>query len=84
MGDVKVKALVDTLSDTLAKVVAKTIADTVTGVVAEARVKTEVDSTAGMKAYTVVVTLNKLKLTHSSKRRLTGFHKCRPNLLPTH
>ena len=32
MGDVKGKALVDTLSDTLAEVVAKTIADTVTGV----------------------------------------------------
>ena len=41
--------------------VAKTIADTVTGVEAEAPVKTEVDSVAGMEAYTVVVTLNKIK-----------------------
>ena len=38
MGNVKGKALVDTLSDTLAEVVAKTIADTVTGVKAEAPV----------------------------------------------
>ena len=38
MGDVKSKALVDMLSDTLAKVVAKTIPDTVTGVEAEAPV----------------------------------------------
>ena len=60
-GYVKGKALVDTLSDTVAEVVAKTIADTVTGVGAEARVKTEVDSVAGMEAYTVVVTLNKIK-----------------------
>ena len=48
MGDVKSKALVDTLSDTLAEVVAKTIAETVTGVEAEAPVKTEVDSVAEM------------------------------------
>ena len=61
MGDVKDKALVDTLSDTLAKVVAKTIADTVTGVEPEAPVETEVDSVAGMRAYRVVVTLNKIK-----------------------
>ena len=40
---------------------AKTIADTVTGVEAEAPVKTEVDSVAGMLPYTVVVTLNKIK-----------------------
>ena len=61
MGDVKGKALVDTLSDTLAKIVAETIADTVTGVEAEAPVKTEVDSVAGMGAYTVSVTFNKIK-----------------------
>ena len=61
MGDVKGKALVDTLSDTLAEVVAKTIADTVTGVEAEAPVKTEVASVEGMLPYTVVVTLNKIK-----------------------
>ena len=48
MGDVKGKALVDTLSDTLAEVVAKTIPETVTGVEAEAHVKTEVDSVAEM------------------------------------
>ena len=41
--------------------VAKKIADTVTGVEAEAPVKTEVDSVAEIKAYTVVVTLNKIK-----------------------
>ena len=65
MGNVKVKALVDTLTDTLtdtlAEVVAKTIADTVTGVEADAPVKTEVESFAGMEAYTVEVTLNKIK-----------------------
>ena len=61
MVDVKSKALVDTLSDTLSKVVAKTIADTVTGVEAEASVKTDAARVAGMKAYTVVVTLNKIK-----------------------
>ena len=49
MDDVKGKTLVDTLSDTLAQVVAETIADTVTGVKADAPVKTEVDSVAGMK-----------------------------------
>ena len=48
MGDVKGKALVDTL----AEVVAKTIADTVTGVEAEAPVKTEVHIRAGKEAYT--------------------------------
>ena len=57
----KVKALVDTLTDTLAEVVAKTIADTVTGVESDAPVKTEVESVAGMQAYTVEVTLNKIK-----------------------
>ena len=61
MGDVKGKALVNTLSDTVAEVVAKTIADTVTGVETEAPDKTEVDSVAGMGAYTVLVTLNKIK-----------------------
>ena len=44
VGDVKGKALVDTLSDTLSVVVKKTIADTVTGVKAETPVKTEVYS----------------------------------------
>lgn len=44
VGDVKGKALVDTLSDTLAVVVTKTIADTVTGLEAETPVKTEVYS----------------------------------------
>ena len=44
MGDVKGKALVDTLCDTLAEVVGKTIADTVTGVEDEAFVKTVGDS----------------------------------------
>lgn len=43
-GDVKGKAQVDTLSDTLSVVVTKTIADTVTGVEAETPVKTEVYS----------------------------------------
>ena len=57
----KGKALVDTLSDTLAEVVAKTIADTVTGVKAEAPVNIEVNSVAGMEAYTVEVILNKIK-----------------------
>ena len=61
MGNVKVKALVDTLTDTLAEVVAKTIAYAVTGVKADAPVKTEVESAAGMQAYTVEVTLNKIK-----------------------
>ena len=42
--DVKGKALVDTLSDTLSVVVTKTIADTVTGLEAETPVKTEVYS----------------------------------------
>ena len=60
-ANVKGKALVDTLSDTLAEVVAKTIADTVTGVEAEVPVNIEVNSVAGMEAYTVVVTLNKIK-----------------------
>ena len=40
MGDVKGKALVDTLCDTLAELVAKTIAHTVTGVEAKAPFKT--------------------------------------------
>ena len=40
MGDVKGKALVDTLCDTLAELVAKTIAHTVTAVEAKAPVKT--------------------------------------------
>lgn len=44
VGDVKDKALVDTLSDTLSVVVTKTIADTVTGLQAETPVKTEVYS----------------------------------------
>ena len=61
MGDVKGKALVDTLSDTVAEVVAKTIADAVTGMETEAPVKTEVDSVLGIGAYIVVVTLNKIK-----------------------
>ena len=61
MGNVKGKALVDTLSDTLAEVVAKTIADTVTGVKAEAPVNIEVNSVGGMEAYTVELTLNKIK-----------------------
>ena len=61
MGNVKGKALVDTLSDTLAEVVAKTIADTVTGMKAEALVNIEVSSVAGLEAYTVEVTLNKIK-----------------------
>ena len=64
--------------------VAKTIADTVTGVDAESIVKAEVHSVARMEAYTVVVTLQKLKLRHWSKRRITGFHNFRPKLLPTH
>ena len=57
----KGKALVDTLSDTLAEGVAKTIAKKVTGVDDEASVKTVGDSVAGIEAYTVVVTLNKIK-----------------------
>ena len=57
----KGKALVDTLSDTLPEVVAKTIVDTVTGVKAEALVNIEVNSVAGMEAYTVELTLNKIK-----------------------
>ena len=44
VGDVKDKALVDTLSDTLSVVVTKTIADTVTGLQADTPVKTEVYS----------------------------------------
>ena len=44
VGDVKDKALVDTLSDTLSVVVTKTIADTVTGVEADTPVKREVYS----------------------------------------
>ena len=44
VGDVKGKALVDTLSDTLSVVMAKTIADIVTGVEADTPVKTEVYS----------------------------------------
>ena len=40
---------------------AKTIADTLTGVEDEASVKTVGDSVAGIDAYTVVVTLNKIK-----------------------
>ena len=47
MGDVKGKALVGTLCDTLAELVAKTIVDTVTAVEAEAPVKTEKHSVAG-------------------------------------
>ena len=61
MGDVKGKALVDTLCDTLAELVAKTIAHTVTAVEAEAPVKTENHSVAGKKGYAVVVPLNKIK-----------------------
>ena len=61
MGDVKGKALVDTLCDTLVEVVAKTITDTVTALEAEAPVKTEDDSVAGMEGYAVVVALNKIK-----------------------
>ena len=61
MGDVKGKALVDTHPDTLGEVVHKRIAETVTSVQAEAPVKTEDDSVAGIEAYTVVVTLNKIK-----------------------
>ena len=61
MGDVKGKALVDRLFDALAEVVAKTIADTVTFVEAEAPAKTERYSVAGKEAYTVVVTLHKIK-----------------------
>ena len=57
----KGKALVDTLSDTLPEVVAKTIVDTVTGVKTEALVNIEVNSVAGMEAYTVELTLNKIK-----------------------
>ena len=44
VGDVKGKALVDTLSDTLSVVVTKKIADTVSCVEAETPVKTEVYS----------------------------------------
>lgn len=44
VSDVKGKALVDALSDTLSVVVTKTIADTVTGVKGETAVKTEVYS----------------------------------------
>ena len=57
----KGKALVDTHPDTLAQVVHKIIAETVTSVQAEAPVKIEVESVAGIEAYRVVVTLNKIK-----------------------
>ena len=57
VGDVKGKALVDTLSDTLSVVVAKTIADTVT--VWRPRHPSKQKFT--VEAYTVVVTLNKIK-----------------------
>ena len=69
------EALVDTLPDTLSEVVAKKIAHTLSCVEPEAPVKTEADTDAGVKAYTVVDTETKLKLRHWCIRRLTRFRK---------
>ena len=61
LGDVGAEALVDTLSETLSKVVGKTTADTLTCVKAGAPVKTGNNSVVGVKAYTIVNTVNELK-----------------------
>ena len=54
---------------------------TLTSVEAEALVKLQGDTVAGVEAYTVVDTL---KLTHWSIRSHTRFHKSRTRVLPMH
>ena len=61
LGDVEAEALLDTLSETPSKVVVKTTPDTLTCVKANAPVKTRNIDVAGVKAYTIVNTVNKLK-----------------------
>ena len=50
----------------------------------EVPVKTEADTLAIVKAYAYINTLNKVVAETLAIRRLTRFHKCRPNALPTH
>ena len=57
VGDVKGKALVDTLSDTLSVLIAKTIADTLPGW----RPTHPSKEKFTVEAYTVAVTFNKIK-----------------------
>ena len=61
MGDVEAEALVDTLSEMPSKVVVKTTADTLTCVKANAPVNRGNIAVAGVKTYTVVKTVKKLK-----------------------
>ena len=71
----------DTLFDTLSEVIAKTIAHTLTCVEAEAQVKTENSTVAGVENYTVVDTVNKVEnKALDYTRRLTCFNKCRPRV----
>ena len=50
----------------------------------EVLVKTEADTLAVVEAYAYINTLNKVVAETLAIRRLTRFHKCRPNALPTH
>ena len=47
-------------------------------------VKTETDTFAVVQAYANINTLNKVVAETLAIRRLTRFHKCRPNALRTH
>ena len=73
--------LLDMLAETLSKVVANTNADTLTFLEAEAPMKTETDTLAGVEVCLCLDTLNKLKLRRCSMRKLTRFHWCRPKVL---
>ena len=81
MCNVKAKALVDMVPNTISELVAKTIADKLSCVMEKALVKTESLTVVPVRTYNVVDTLNEVETEALVYTQAYKLNKCRPRVL---